>query len=305
MNFILIKSMIGFLKWYYGYKNFGDELLLLGIIPYIFKHYQIDSLLIEAKDTVWLETRLHRHQWLLGVHFHKITVIAKHSAWKQKRDVLFLWWWEVLTDGRSFPHNWRNYLLYRKTILFGKYNLLWGIGTPQSFFSKILRKVLLSRAQSVVTREKRSYDVVTTFRKQETVLYHDFAKDVINPLLSSISVANNTAKHRKWVVNVNPYIWSSETKQRLIQYWKQFDYVLFFPAELWVDDTYYNELKVALPDLMLYDRTKNDIQTILYDVSTRSGVLAARLHVLRLAKLLNIPFEALVYQEKIKTFLGE
>ncbi|MBP6257136.1 hypothetical protein KA405_05575 [Patescibacteria group bacterium] len=45
--------------------------------------------MIEARDTVWLETRLHRHQSILGVHFHKITVIAKHSAWKQKRDVLF------------------------------------------------------------------------------------------------------------------------------------------------------------------------------------------------------------------------
>ena len=104
---------------------------------------------------------------------------------------------------------------------------------------------------------------------------------------------------------MNPYIWSLETKQRLITYWKQFDYVLFFPAEIWVDDTYYTELNVELPDLKLYDRTQKDIQTILYDVSSRSGILAARLHVLRLAKLLNIPFEALVYQEKIKTFLGE
>jgi hypothetical protein len=48
----------------------------------------------------------------------------------------------------------------------------------------------------VVTREKRSYDVVTSFRKQETVLYHDFAKDVINPLLTSIALANNGSKTR-------------------------------------------------------------------------------------------------------------
>lgn len=297
--------MIGFLKWYYGYKNFGDELLLLGIIPYIFKHYQIDSLLIEARDTVWLETRLHRHQWMLGINFHNVTVIPKHTAWKHKRDVLFLWWGEVLTDGRSFPHNWRNYLLYRKTLFFGKFHLLWWIGTPLSFFSRLLRKILLFRAQSVVTREKRSYDVVTSYRTKETILYHDFAKDVINPLLTSISLANNTSKTRTGVINVNPYIWSPETKKRLLTHWKQFDYVLFFPAEIGVDDQYYTELKNDLPELQLYDRTAKDIQTILYDVSTRSGVLAARLHVLRLAKLLNIPFEALVYQEKIKTFLGE
>lgn len=297
--------MIGFLKWYYGYKNFGDELLLLGIIPYIFKHYHIDSLLIEANDVTWLQTRLDRHQWLLGDNLHKITIIAKHSAWKQKRDMLFLWWWEVLTDGRSFPHNWRNYFFYRKTILFGQYHLLWGIGTPQTLFSKLLRKILLSRAQSVVTREKRSYDVVCLFRTKDTVLYHDFAKDVINPILTTFPFANNSSNTRKWVLNVNPYIWSWETKDSLVHFWKQFDYILFFPAELWVDDTFFNELKTQLPDLQLYDRTQKDIHTIIYDVSTRSGVLAARLHVLRLAKLLNIPFEALVYQEKIKTFLGE
>ncbi|MBP6257137.1 hypothetical protein KA405_05580 [Patescibacteria group bacterium] len=55
----------------------------------------------------------------------------------------------------------------------------------------------MSRAQSVVTREKRSYDMVTSFRKQETVLYHDFAKDVINPLLTTLTFANNVSKARK------------------------------------------------------------------------------------------------------------
>ena len=36
-----------YLKGYYGYKNFGDELLLFGVIKEIFSRYSVEHLVID------------------------------------------------------------------------------------------------------------------------------------------------------------------------------------------------------------------------------------------------------------------
>ena len=48
-----------YLKGYYGYKNFGDELLLFGVIEEIFSRYKVEELIIEV-----LRNRLIRHAYL-------------------------------------------------------------------------------------------------------------------------------------------------------------------------------------------------------------------------------------------------
>jgi polysaccharide pyruvyl transferase WcaK-like protein len=296
--------MIWLLKWYYGYKNFGDEVLLLWVVPYLFTNYPLDHLYIETADKNWLDTRLTRHDELLGEVSNKITLIDKHTARDYKRDELFLWWGEVLTDGRPFPYNGRNYLLrYPMTILRGSYHLLWGIGTPKKRLSARLWKFLVGKAKTVVVREKRSYEIAGRYRADgKTVLYHDFAEDVLPEVIKSLPTMP-TAWSTTALLNANPYIWSNETKQELIAYAARHEHAIYFPAELGVDDTFFAELAEAIPGLTLYDRTDHSLAEICAKVAGCSGVIAARLHVLRMAKLLRLPFKPLVYQEKISTFL--
>lgn len=51
-------SRVGFLKCYYGYKNFGDELLLFGVLQKIQELQRIDHLIIEVGDKIWMDHRL-------------------------------------------------------------------------------------------------------------------------------------------------------------------------------------------------------------------------------------------------------
>lgn len=294
--------MIGLLKWYYGYKNFGDEVLLLGCIPYLFTHYQIDLLYIEAGDVVWLQNRLARHQHLLWSVYAAIQVVSKHTTHLHKPDEVFFWWGEVLTDGRPFPYNGWNYmLLYPRYIISWKFHLLGGIWTPTSVFSRLLRSFLLQKAKTIVVREKRSYDIVCAYTNN-VVLYHDFAEDVFSKIISTKSASINQSHSA--LINVNPYIWSTATKEKIVNYTSSYTHALYFPAEIGKDDQYFSELQHDIPFLIYYDWTQKSLQEVWTDLQVCSGAIAARLHVLRIAKLLGIPFEALVYQEKISTFLA-
>jgi polysaccharide pyruvyl transferase WcaK-like protein len=156
-----------------------------------------------------------------------------------------------------------------------------------------------------VVREKRSFDIATHHRAEgKTVLYHDFAEDVLPEIIQSLPAVDlHKSSSSIALLNCNPYIWSEETKQQLIVYAARHEQAIYFPAELGVDDRFIAELQQAIPSLQLYDRTKYSLTEICAKVAGCSGVIAARLHVLRMAKLLRLPFKPLVYQEKISTFL--
>jgi len=51
-----------YLKGYYGYKNFGDELLLFGVIKEIFSRYAVEHLVIEVGNHLrikkWIERNI-------------------------------------------------------------------------------------------------------------------------------------------------------------------------------------------------------------------------------------------------------
>jgi len=167
-----------------------------------------------------------------------------------------------------------------------------------------LRKLLLSHTDHVIVREKHSYDVALHFtQKDHITLYHDFALDILTTLPD---VSHREAQSIPQVLlNINPYIRSAETKEKLRQIAKTHrgESFRFFPAEYGVDDRYLDELKQLFPNIQLFDWQNMHIDQIVKQISTFSFGVAARLHVLVLLRFLQIPFEPLIYQEKITTFL--
>ena len=50
--------MEGYLRGYYGYKNFGDELLFFGVVKRLFTKYPLTKLFVEVGNNGRMEDRV-------------------------------------------------------------------------------------------------------------------------------------------------------------------------------------------------------------------------------------------------------
>jgi hypothetical protein len=60
-----------YLKGYYGYKNFGDELLLFGVIKEIFSRYSVEHLVIEVGNHLRIKKWIERNKKFITARYKK------------------------------------------------------------------------------------------------------------------------------------------------------------------------------------------------------------------------------------------
>lgn len=53
--------MEAYLRGYYGYKNFGDEILFFGVIKRIIDNHSIEKLYVEVEDENWMQHRMEKN----------------------------------------------------------------------------------------------------------------------------------------------------------------------------------------------------------------------------------------------------
>lgn len=174
--------MIWLLKCYYGYRNRWDELLMMGVIDYLFDHYDLTHLDVEVGDREWITRRCELNNDRRQQHSHRVSFVItrKFSMWTAHYDMIFAGGGEVLAaHTRDFWRAWVNYLaLFRRWIWSGRVVRLGGIETPTARYSKILYRMMLPFAHQIVCRERTSYDLALQYT-DKAVLYHDWAIDVI------------------------------------------------------------------------------------------------------------------------------
>lgn len=293
-----------YLKWYYWFRNFGDELLLLGVINYLVQRYQCVTLVIETPDVSRLQS------WIKKNSTHLPIVTIKYACWfietirySASCGLIVIGWGEVVTDARAFPHNWWNYLLrnYPRKLIWKKITLLWWFGTAKWLSTRLLHQLLYRWTYEIITRESASYERVCSVVERDSVVAHkDFSYSILNKYAASLN------KESLCIINCNPYIWSHETEQKIIAYTQKWNYdrLIYIPAELTIDAPMYESLKKHLPNLIRYDRTHHTLEEITTLIASSSWWIAARLHILILLDYYWIPYQPLVYQEKITKILG-
>ncbi len=294
-----------YLVWYYWYKNFWDEILLLWLISYITINFpKVEKIIIIWPDIAWLKMWIKKNNSYINYPW---IISYKKSVpfFPKKQDLLFIWGWEVLTDERKPPHNWWNYLFrYFPFFLRRKVTFLWGIGSIKRKSTKFLYKILFAFVSTVIVREKFSKKIVWNFA-ENVILHRDFAYDIIEEVSPVI---------KKWgyvILNCNNHIFTQKSKDKIKTFYNKhislWNEVYFIAWTMWNDDSdmvIYEELCQGLPNIKLFDRTSKSILQICSFFSWASWWLSARLHVILLLKFYSIPFDAFEYQEKVSRLVN-
>jgi polysaccharide pyruvyl transferase WcaK-like protein len=327
--------MEGYLRGYYGYENFGDELLFFGVVKRLFEKYPLTKLFVEVGNTSRMEDRVREnYQGLLTekqLKNIKFVNAKQHTCkyithlinffgrGKYKKTFKFFGWWEVLSDERSFPHDGRNIpLLFNYSVKKWQFALLWGIGKIRKNLTEKLYAYLLPKAEKIVVRDKDSYTIATQEqgtrwkekRARESdnnvVLYHDFAQEIIQDAESIIKKSKLKTKQGKYIlININKQSADVENIQKIIDFCAQYpDHEkIYFPCDMNDDKQYFSVIKKYIPWLEIYDRTKHSLLESLSLFYYADGGIWSRLHFLLPLKLYGKSIAAIPYADKINKLI--
>lgn len=316
------KITIWYLKWYYWYKNFGDELLALWIIPYLFNNYPLEKLYIEVEDIDRFWTWLQRHSVYLEGILSKVELISSHDKISVIRHSIlspnvhiFLWWWEIFSPARWWFHWGRNmYILYRHQFLRHNVTLLGWVSKANNSLFKLLYRLTLSKSDKIILRDPISYEyIVSNYSSRgKVILYKDFGQAFIDSLdLSTLTEETPTSITRPHcpyvIVNTNPYIDISVLTQMLskLTVEKNLKTFVYIPWDK-EDTVFYGILtdKYRQYDWTYFDWTLYDILSTIDLFRHATFWVAVRLHILAMLQRFAIPYDFIVYQEKIEKFLA-
>ncbi len=296
------------MKGYYGHKNLWDEILLIGVINWIFSNYDLKELKIITPTPDWLKSWLDRNQHIINTDLSNIQ-FCKRYPFFAKNTIHFWGGGEVLTDQRLFPFDWWLYAIkYFFVVLFQDFVLLWGIGKIRKKRTRILYDFLLPRAKKIVVREEKSFNIAQKYN-WNVALYRDFALDVFEAGLEK-QHKNGSNKEKLSeagleneqysLINWNPYIKNKTDWKKLFEFVKNSDCLVYFvPGDIAEDLWIYQILKLHYPNLQIYDRTKYNIDEIISFFANAECWLWTRLHFLLLLKFLNKQYQSISYQDKI------
>lgn len=306
-----------YVKWFYWYKNFWDEVLFFGLLNYLQEKYNPENFTIEVGDIARIQERIKQNaefldKWILDkIDFVENTEISKRFT----QFLSFLWinrykkyfkvfgWGEVLDENRKFPHDWWNlWILHRFCIRKWKFILVWWIWTDKQKKTQILCKTLFSHAKEIICREATSVERVKKYWIENVIKYQDFSKTVFEK--------KDCAK-LKWkkvvLINISPKYFNEKNIEKIKKFIENYysDYKkIYFPADINFDKTYYSEIRKHIPDLQIYDWTKHKLQETIELFQDCEWWIWSRLHFLYPLKLFGKHFESLSDSDKVKKMIG-
>ena len=321
--------MEGYLRGYYGYKNFGDELLFFWVVRRLFTKYPLTKLFVEVGNTWWMEDRVwENYQWLLtekqlnAIKFvnakqHKYKFITHLinflGLWKYKKTFKFFGWWEVLSDERPFPHDGRNIpLLFNYSVQKKQFVVLGWIGKTRKSRTEILYRHLLPKAEKIAVRDRDSLAIAKKFNPDNTVLHQDFAQEIILRYeelgqrdKEIIPSSMSQVPHPYILININKQSVDKENMQKIIAFCKHYpDHKkIFFPCDMNDDKHCFSIIKKYIPELEMYDRTKHSLSESLSLFYHADGGIWARLHFLLPLKIYDKRIVAIPYADKINKLI--
>lgn len=307
-----------YLKWFYWYKNFGDEVILFWLLNYLQLEYNPESFVVEVWNLVRTQNRVSQNKkyldtWVLD----KLDFVENSAMSRRFRQLqIFLWLdkyrkyfkvfggWEVLDESRKFPHDGRNLMiLYRNDIRKRNFIIVGWIGTDHKKSTKKMFGYILHKAQKIICREEFSYQRSQKYWAKSSLLHNDFSQTIFEEYENNERIVDE--KEKSVLINISPKHFYPENIEKIQKHLLKYpDHKkIFFPADINFDKEFYPEIRKIIPDLEIYDWTKHSLSdTISLFQSCDSGIWS-RLHFLYPLKVFNKDFVSISKSDKVKKML--
>ena len=312
-----------YLKWFYWYKNFWDEMLFFWLLNYLQKEYSPESFTVEVWNKKRIQHRIQNNKYYLDkgiidkLEFVENAVVSKRFRqiqsllWldKYKKYFKVFGWWEVLDESRNFPHNWWNlFLLHNYSIRKKNFILVGWIGTDKKKYTKKLYKYLLPRAKKIICREEWSVKIAKQYSKNNIVLHKDFSDSALCFVVREGFKPSPTDKVEKLLqvlINVWPRYYNNKSIKQIKTFISKYPKhkKIFFPADINFDKEFYPKLRKIIPDLEIYDRTKHTLSETIGLFKSCKSWIGSRLHFLYPLKIFKKDLISISDSDKVKKMI--
>ena len=167
------------IKWYYGYKNLWDELIIFSLLNRADERFNPDKISIECWDEKWMENWILKHRDFLIPGIIKKLNFLHRPNWKEKikiclwmrknlYDYIILGWWEVVDESRSFLYRWWNlFFQYKWSIKHWLTAIVGGLGTNKKWWTSFLQNFLVKNSSIIILRDQNSFELTKKILGQD------------------------------------------------------------------------------------------------------------------------------------------
>ena len=315
------------IKWYYGYKNLGDELIIFSLLNRADERFSPDKISIECWDEKWLENWIFKHKaFLIPWIFEKLNFVPipnreekiKICLWMRRDvyDFIILWWWEVVDESRDFLHRWWNlFFQYRRSIKKWITAIVWWLGTNKKRWTKFLQKFLVKNSNIIILRDQNSFELTKEilqecWQNREEKAEYDW--DLTLSLLEETKEIFTEEKIKSkrdpyYLVNFSP-LCDKEKEFRMIKKFADAHKKLqpiYIACNKSEDEKFFKDIQEILPNCEFFDRTQANITETLNLFYFAQWGIWARLHFLYILKFFEKEIVKLHDSHKIQVNLSD
>jgi len=315
------------IKWYYGYKNFGDELILFSLLNRLEDRFKPTQISIECGDKNRLESWILEHKtFLIPWIIAKLHFLPKPNRkekvqlclWQKKRlyDLIIFWGWEVIDESRNFLYRGRNLLIqYKRDIKHWYTALVWWLWTNQKFWTKFLQKFLVKNTNFIVVRDQDSYSLVkeilndskSDFSKKAEYFW-DLSLPILEEAKNIFTEEKIKSKRDKYyLVNYSPLCDEKNSLKILREFADSHRNLqpIYIACNKPEDEKFFWKIQEIIPNCEYFDRTQSSIAEALKLFYFAEAWIWARLHFLYILKFFKKPFVQLHSSHKIDSNLSD
>lgn len=315
------------IKWYYGYKNLWDELIIFSLLNWADERFIPNKISIECWDEKRLEEWILKHRdFLISWIIKKLNFLPRPN-WKEKiqiclwmkrnfYDFIILWWWEVVDESRSFLYRWWNlFFQYGRSIKQWLTAIVGGLWTNEKLWTLFLQNFLVKNSNIIILRDQSSFELAKKILEQDGQSWEEKAEYDWDLTLSLLEEAKSIFTEEKikskrdpyYLINFSP-LCNKEKSFKLIRKFAdshknmQPIYIACNKSE---DEKFFEDIQEILPNCEYFDRTQANIAGILRLFYFAEWGIWARLHFLYILKFFEKEFVKLHNSHKIQVNLSD